>query len=150
MTRRATRAAAPRPCAGCGDPVPNAPGSGSPRRWCDRCKPWVAVIKRGRAPMRRRRLNHPGVAGRRWNVKALQDFKLLHGCIVCGYADEPRALTFHHVDPAVKLFELSRGPRRATDDEVDAELAKCVVLCQNHHAEVHAGRHWLLLARKAS
>lgn len=58
-------------------------------------------------------------------------------CLVCGYNKSMRALTFHHLDPSKKDFGISGGTKsfEAMKDELD----KCVLLCANHHAEVHDG-----------
>jgi transposase len=60
-------------------------------------------------------------------------------CAICGYDRYPRALQFHHLDPAEKSFGLSaRGITRSLD-ELRMEAAKCVLLCANCHAEVEGG-----------
>lgn len=68
-------------------------------------------------------------------------------CAICGYDRCVRALEFHHVDPATKRFGLgSRGLAQAMD-KLRAEVAKCVLLCANCHAEVEAGVTRLPFAR---
>jgi Zn finger protein HypA/HybF involved in hydrogenase expression len=59
-------------------------------------------------------------------------------CSICGYRRHLGALTFHHLDPSKKRFEIARGHTRSWDALV-AEVRKCVVLCENCHREVHAG-----------
>lgn len=60
-------------------------------------------------------------------------------CIVCGYSKSSRALNFHHLDPAEKLFGISaRGITRSWN-KVQNELDKCVLVCSNCHAEIHDG-----------
>jgi transposase-like protein len=59
-------------------------------------------------------------------------------CSVCGYDRNPRALVFHHLDPATKLFTLRNGDSRSLA-RMRAEAAKCVLLCANCHAEVESG-----------
>ena len=59
-------------------------------------------------------------------------------CRVCGYDRYLGALQFHHLDPPRKSFPLSRGCTRAFA-ELQAEAAKCVLLCANCHAEVESG-----------
>ena len=66
----------------------------------------------------------------------------------CGYARSIAALHFHHVDRATKSFAVAgRGITRSLE-AARAELAKCVLLCANCHAEVEAepssGRYLLL------
>lgn len=59
-------------------------------------------------------------------------------CEVCEYSRCLQALTFHHLDPTAKKFEISGNHTRAWEI-VKAELDKCVLLCHNCHAELHAG-----------
>jgi len=60
-------------------------------------------------------------------------------CILCGYDRQPRALEFHHVDPAQKLFALSRKGVTLSLQALRSEALKCVLLCSNCHAEVEDG-----------
>jgi transposase len=60
-------------------------------------------------------------------------------CILCGYDGHPRALHFHHLDPAEKRYTLSRAGHTRNFAEALAEAKKCVLLCANCHAEVEAG-----------
>lgn len=68
----------------------------------------------------------------------LRTVKRIKGCLQCGMSD-PRALVFHHRDPATKTFLLSQAcsysPRR-----IVAELGKCDVLCANCHLILHSNR----------
>ena len=51
------------------------------------------------------------------------------------------ALTWHHLDPALKLFNLDiRSLSNRSDRAVQAEVAKCILLCSNCHAETHFPR----------
>jgi transposase-like protein len=59
-------------------------------------------------------------------------------CAICGYARDPAALQFHHLDPATKEFTLRNGDTRSLA-RMRAEAAKCVLLCANCHAEVESG-----------
>jgi hypothetical protein len=63
-----------------------------------------------------------------------------HGgrCSHCGYARNAAALTWHHLDPAQKAFDLDlRSLSNRTQAAIDAELRKCILLCSNCHAELH-------------
>jgi len=71
------------------------------------------------------------------NKTIVQEAKLANPCLFCKEA-EPIALAFHHVDPTQKDFELSNA-RGMSSQRVINEIAKCVVLCHNCHAKVHAG-----------
>jgi len=58
-------------------------------------------------------------------------------CVICGYNRCHRALKFHHIDPAVKDFEVSRAGKSWAS--IKSELDKCILVCGNCHDEIHAG-----------
>jgi 5-methylcytosine-specific restriction endonuclease McrA len=60
-------------------------------------------------------------------------------CQICGYDRYSGALHFHHLDPASKEFAISRKGFTWSLEKMRAEVAKCVLLCSNCHAEVEAG-----------
>lgn len=60
-------------------------------------------------------------------------------CLVCGYDKHPRALHFHHLNPAEKLYVISRCGHTRSYADVLREAQKCVLLCANCHAEVEDG-----------
>jgi hypothetical protein len=49
-------------------------------------------------------------------------------CVVCGTTEN---LEFDHINPAVKLFTLTK--RRLSKEKFEAELIKCQLLCHEHH-----------------
>lgn len=60
-------------------------------------------------------------------------------CAICKYSTCPSAIDLHHLDPLKKDF--SFGSIRANPkswEKIVVELRKCVMLCKNCHAEVHA------------
>lgn len=65
--------------------------------------------------------------------------KMLGGkCARCGYKKSIVALSFHHIRPKDKLFDLSHnGNIMYTWEEIVAEAKKCQLLCLNCHAETH-------------
>lgn len=64
--------------------------------------------------------------------------ELLGGqCSVCGYNKCIEALEFHHLDPSIKGFTISKYYNRKTETLIE-EASKCVLLCANCHAEEHA------------
>ena len=59
-------------------------------------------------------------------------------CEQCGYGKNTAALEFHHIDPAEKSFQLDlRSLSNRKWVVIEAEAAKCVLLCSNCHAELH-------------
>ncbi len=61
-----------------------------------------------------------------------------HGgqCTKCGYATNLAALAFHHLHG--KEFQLdARSLSNRKLDTILKELAKCILLCNNCHAETH-------------
>jgi hypothetical protein len=75
------------------------------------------------------------IKGNRWKQRAME----YKGgkCIICEYSRCPRALHFHHIDPKEKEHNIRWAPKQW--DILKAELDKCILLCSNCHAEVHAG-----------
>jgi len=108
----------------------------------------MTFVRRGRDGFRCPRCRNDAVTERRRRVK--RQLVEEHGgaCARCGYARSIAALHFHHVDPATKSFAVAaRGVTRSLE-AARAEVAKCVLLCANCHAEVEAeagsGRYVLL------
>jgi hypothetical protein len=59
-------------------------------------------------------------------------------CSKCGYDKCHFALDFHHIDEDKKKFTLSAHWNYSWQ-KLLPEIKKCVVLCRNCHAELHAG-----------
>jgi hypothetical protein len=70
--------------------------------------------------------------------------KMLGGCCVkCGYKKCLSALSFHHIDPKTKSFELSHNGNLLHDwDIVVKEAMKCELLCLNCHSEQDNDRNY--------
>ena len=60
-------------------------------------------------------------------------------CVVCGYNTTVWALDFHHVDPTTKSFGLSGHGETRSLARLREEAKKCILVCANHHREIHAG-----------
>jgi hypothetical protein len=59
-------------------------------------------------------------------------------CVRCGYRRNLAALAWHHIDPGRKSFNLDlRALSNRGEEEIQAEVAKCILLCANCHAEEH-------------
>jgi predicted DNA-binding protein YlxM (UPF0122 family) len=59
-------------------------------------------------------------------------------CVKCGYNKYIGALEFHHLDPTVKDFTISNSGHCRSWEKVKDELDKCILVCSNCHAEIHA------------
>ncbi len=60
-------------------------------------------------------------------------------CIMCGYDKCKRALSFHHIDPDKKEFDLSSRGLTRSWERIEKEIKKCVLVCANCHMEIHDG-----------
>jgi len=59
-------------------------------------------------------------------------------CIFCGYSKNIAALNFHHTDSKVKKFEICSAFLSSKPfAELEEEAAKCVVMCNRCHVELH-------------
>ncbi len=59
-------------------------------------------------------------------------------CTSCGYSKNLAALTFHHIDADKKIFKLDmRSLSNRRLEVIRAEVEKCILVCQNCHAELH-------------
>jgi transposase len=83
-----------------------------------------------------RKCRAEAVSRRRRKMKEILVQEAGGACSACGYRESPRALHFHHVDPAEKSFELNAKGVALALDTLRAEARKCVLLCSNCHAEV--------------
>ena len=83
------------------------------------------------------------VAERRRRVKRILVEEAGGACVRCGYTGSPRALHFHHVDPATKSFAVAGAGITRSLASSRAEAAKCVLLCATCHAEIEDGVKWL-------
>lgn len=83
--------------------------------------------------------NVHGVTEWRRNMKKWAIEYLGGKCSKCGYNKCQGALVFHHVS-GDKEFTISNSGITRSQERMKAELAKCVLLCANCHAE----EHWLI------
>lgn len=131
--------------AGCDQIVQPVKGRGRPRKYCDahrsdQTSRWAK--ENPEAVKRIRDRNAPGAlrrakARRAQNLIYLQILKWCRGCEECG--DVPngvKSLHWHHPDRRGD----KRAPTKMTNcrrEVLDAEIAKCVVLCDSCHGRVH-------------
>lgn len=74
-----------------------------------------------------------------WRIRAKEKLVDYKGgkCSVCGYNRYIGNLTFHHLNPEEKDFNVSG--KSFSIDSLKKEVDKCVLLCHICHGEVHAG-----------
>ena len=74
---------------------------------------------------------------RKTSTKNQKDIDMLkiNGCAICGYNKCTAALSFHHVNPQNKLYQISS--RTVSKENIVDELNKCIVVCANCHMELH-------------
>jgi transposase len=118
-----------------------ADGGGPPQRLTMVCRlrGETDFVREGSGYFRCARCRSESVMARRRRLKDLLVREAGGKCVLCGYDRHPRALEFHHLDPALKSFALSRKGVTLSVAAVRAEASKCVLVCSNCHAEVESG-----------
>jgi transcription elongation factor Elf1 len=79
------------------------------------------------------------VKRRRKNLREMARASKGSKCLICGYNKCQRALSFHHIDPSKKEFDLSTKGLTRSWDRIKNEIEKCVLVCANCHMEIHEG-----------
>jgi 5-methylcytosine-specific restriction endonuclease McrA len=103
-----------------------------------KCDLLCANCHRRRHARARTALGHPLVRRRR-DTKLRAVTAAGGACRGCGEAVPVALFDFHHRDPSTKEFAIGADGILRSWARVEAELAKCVLLCANCHREVHAG-----------
>jgi 5-methylcytosine-specific restriction endonuclease McrA len=82
--------------------------------------------------------------GKKWKRKMVA--RKGHQCLKCGYHKCVQGLSFHHINPADKEYEITRGGgktylgEKPSLEQLEHEIeTKCVLLCHNCHSEVEVG-----------
>lgn len=103
------------------------------------CSDICKQAKLAESKLRRRRSNVLFVKQRRKKLKELAISYKGGKCQICGYDKCVDALQFHHLDPSIKDFGISDKGLTRSWERTKIEVDKCVLLCGNCHAEIHAG-----------
>ena len=106
---------------------------------CKACQAAMDRVNYARNPDRRARILRANERRRRVQTARLQEIKAAAGCADCGERD-PVVLDFDHREGSDKLGDVATmtgGPWRT----IEAEVAKCDVVCANcHRRRTHARR----------
>lgn len=125
-------------CGRCGYHLPtecfNRHGDGL-QWWCRSC---FAVYFRERGEIHRRQSRSAKLARQRALRAQVLDHVRQHPCVDCGEAD-PIVLEFDHVDAKLASISVLLS-RTATRAAVEAEIARCEVVCTNCHRRRTASR----------
>lgn len=73
------------------------------------------------------------------NVDRFREWKAKQKCACCPESD-PCCLDLHHLDPAEKEAAVSDVMRFWSWERLTEEIDKCIVVCRNCHAKIHAGK----------
>lgn len=118
LTANFIPASSPRRCGHCGESNPSR-FYGNKRTVCGAC--------------------HSAYTTRQGQNKRLRAIEILGGkCKLCGFNLFSCSLDIHHTDPTVKAPNF-RSLRGWSWNHILRELDKCVLLCKNCHAAIHAG-----------
>lgn len=71
-------------------------------------------------------------------LEKFQEWKVQQKCCKCGEA-ETCCLDLHHLDPTQKDVAVATVTRSWTWNKLQTEIQKCIVVCRNCHAKIHAG-----------
>lgn len=66
------------------------------------------------------------------------EWKAQQKCTMCP-EDDPACLDLHHLDPTEKEATLASVSRSWSWEKMEQEIKKCIVVCRNCHAKIHAG-----------
>jgi len=69
-------------------------------------------------------------------VDAVKFLGMKMECTRCGYNEHYAALTFHHLIPKEKSFNISSGKAVGREKLIE-EMRKCIILCANCHNIEH-------------
>ena len=72
------------------------------------------------------------------NMAWVREFKAKEGCIICG-ENKPWRLDFHHLDDNKEHNVSVLVEHGSSKERLQREMDKCVVICRNHHADIHFG-----------
>lgn len=102
---------------------------------CKQCAHKATMAARGKKPDHYRKTSKELSDSYR---EEFQKWKSMQKCCKCGET-EGCCLDLHHIDPDQKDVAVSTVAHRWTWSKLQIEIQKCVVVCRNCHAKIHAG-----------
>ncbi|KKL82837.1 hypothetical protein LCGC14_1980740 [marine sediment metagenome] len=101
---------------------------------CKICADIATKISRSKKP------EHYSLLRKKSKDKAWKKFHSWKRKIGCKYCkeNEPYCLDLHHIDPSTKEYTLSHLVGGSWEVLME-EASKCVIVCKNCHAKIHAG-----------
>ena len=118
-------------CVACGQTLPLERFYKSGNSYWPKCKECARVERRERYIANHDKQNQQS----KERYAAIMDGRK-GACVICGES-RPACIDFHHIDPATKSFTIGGHIAGHTEDEIDAEMAKCVCICSNCHRDFH-------------
>jgi hypothetical protein len=121
-------------CETCGHPL----SATASRKKVALCKVCLGLTRRGTGKY--------GIEAKNWGpyIKAVREARkkeyIHHAggkCVKCGYDKYYGAFDFHHKDPTKKKFGLTGNGLGHSEEEIEEELQKCILLCCRCHRELH-------------
>ncbi len=71
-------------------------------------------------------------------VQIMNEYKRTKGCCFCGQ-NVSCCLDFHHKDPSIKEYNVSRLISSKSIKKIVEEVKKCLLVCANCHRQIHDG-----------
>ena len=70
-------------------------------------------------------------------LRRVNEYKVSQGCCMCGSRDAV-VLQFHHTQEQKKDFTIASAVNKCMSwEEIEREIAKCIVVCANDHLRIH-------------
>lgn len=105
------------------------------------CSPCYYRDKYHKNPERARRWAKTSTAkNHARNRDRVNAIKVSVGCVDCGFNEFSEALDFDHLPGEEKLFGIGSSLNTASWKRIEAEIAKCEVVCSNCHRKRTAER----------
>lgn len=104
-----------------------------------RCNPCMVSVMKKRYLADTAEWNRKSREQKQRKYDWINDYKVSKTCLVCSEVDYA-CLEFHHLDGEEKEATISQMvANKVSDEKILLEIDKCIVICSNHHRQLHAG-----------